>query len=270
MLVIKPGTWHRSDKELTAIGIGASVGHRNHIGLIKAMFFGTQLIRKIVPPYRLAPSAIPLGTPRLRHEPLNNPMKNQPIIIALFRQLDEILTGLWRVINEELDVDVAEGCVQDYLTLFCGLLLQLLDEDLLFVGALVYYVAQDAALEGLGLAAREDVETGFFVGAAIDCGVGAFALALGVAGAGWVSHGLALENADTQESLMLFGGNDPLHTFTSHRIELNAIKGRINKELLSLIKIAPGIKLQVLGSFQILLQINLPLILIILHMQHIR
>jgi hypothetical protein len=182
VLVVEPRRRRQGDKKLTPVGIRPRIGHRHRVRPVVPQI-RPDFVLELAPPDALAPGAVPGGVPRLHHEPLDHPVEDVSVVVAVLGVDAEVLHRLRRVLDEEFHVDVAEHRVED------GVLVEALDggvvgggEGVLFGRLLVEDVAVLVALEVVGFAPAEQVEAGFLVSGADEGGVGLDGFEGGVVG----------------------------------------------------------------------------------------
>ena len=89
------------DEELAPVGSGSGVGHREHTGRVVSSD-GAELIPEVVPG---ATHAGPGGVAALHHEVGDDPMKLQAVVVATYRQVDEVGHRHRRLRRKERDAD---------------------------------------------------------------------------------------------------------------------------------------------------------------------
>jgi hypothetical protein len=93
-----------ANKELAAIGVGPSVGHREATSLMLV------LVDLTVDFVTGATGTSTLGAATLDHEVVDHSMEIQAIVKALFGQIYKVLDGVGGICIEKLDVDNAFVC----------------------------------------------------------------------------------------------------------------------------------------------------------------
>jgi len=106
--------WHCCDKELTPIGIRATVCHTYGERFIMPQGF-IEFILEIASPDRVSSCPVSNRTSRLDHKPFDDPMEDQIIVIAIFAESLKIFTGFWSFFGEKFDKNVSHCCAYDYL-----------------------------------------------------------------------------------------------------------------------------------------------------------
>lgn len=91
VLVIQPRGLLRRNEELTAIGVGTRIGHRECVGLIVAQT--GELVGEFSAPDGFTSSAVALGVTSLDHELGDHTVEDRVIVVALASMSDEVLHG---------------------------------------------------------------------------------------------------------------------------------------------------------------------------------
>mmetsp|Transcript_11986 Transcript_11986/g.15781 ORF Transcript_11986/g.15781 Transcript_11986/m.15781 type:complete len:213 (-) Transcript_11986:35-673(-) len=135
VFVVKPGAWHRRDKELRTVCPGTGVGHGDGERAVMAEV-PVKLVFKLGPPDGLPTSTITERVPGLNHEPLDHAVEEQPIVVPIAGVNGKVFDGLRALDAEELDVNIAHGGSDDRFLAENGRLLRL-HHHLLSSGSLV-------------------------------------------------------------------------------------------------------------------------------------
>ena len=111
VLAVEPWGLDGGDEELGAVGILASIGHRQHARSVVLQL--EIFVRELGAVYGLAPGPVALGeVTALDHEALNNSVERAALVaegrVARLGQLVEVLDRLWHNIPEEPDDDSAQ------------------------------------------------------------------------------------------------------------------------------------------------------------------
>lgn len=112
-LSVKPWARNHSNEKLRSIGIGSSIRHWQHKGSLVFEFRENNFVSKSISPYTLSSCAVSFWTTWLNHEALNDSVEDHSVVIAFFSELHKILTCLWAVIVEELEVNITHCSLQD-------------------------------------------------------------------------------------------------------------------------------------------------------------
>src|SRR4051794_23180353 len=107
VLAVEPrGLLGGDDEELAAVGVRAAVGHRERAANDLVL---VDLVLELV---ARAARARALGAAALDHEVLDHPMEDQAVVVAVARELHEVLDGLGGVLVEQLHDHLAVVGVQ--------------------------------------------------------------------------------------------------------------------------------------------------------------
>src|SRR6185312_15724777 len=95
--------WSLYDEELTAVGIRSGIGHGQGPELVRR---GHPLIGK---PVAGSASARPSRVPGLDHKPLDDPMKDHVIVIAVNGEKDKVVHRVRRQLTQQIYVNQPFG-----------------------------------------------------------------------------------------------------------------------------------------------------------------
>lgn len=107
VLIIQMLDRSQCDEELTAIGVGAGVGHTYNSGPVVMVHPLINFICELSAPQRLTTVADAGRVSALNHKLLDNPMEDSVVVIALLCQSDKVLARLGRESPVESDPDCA-------------------------------------------------------------------------------------------------------------------------------------------------------------------
>ena len=110
--IIEPWRRDSGDEELTAVGIGACIGHRDGIRSIVLEILA-ELVFELLAPQRLAAGPVAERVSALEHELVNHAMKERAIIVALARETNKVFDRLVNLVGEQAEMDVTERSVED-------------------------------------------------------------------------------------------------------------------------------------------------------------
>ena len=118
MFIVKPGTSYHCQEELRAICIGTFVCHCQDIGPIESVLFRSKLVLKGSSPDRLPSSSISPWASTLIHKPLDNSMKDEPIVVPFLDQLQEIFTCFGTILKIKQKMNISHSSLKHNLVLF--------------------------------------------------------------------------------------------------------------------------------------------------------
>ena len=104
--VVQPGSEGRGYEKLTAVGVGAGIGHGQNAFFGKAEA-GIEFVLKFATPEGLPTSAGACGIATLNHEIRNDPVENNAVIIALFDQSAEVFHSFRGLIRKQTNANTA-------------------------------------------------------------------------------------------------------------------------------------------------------------------
>ena len=99
-------------KNCDPLVLGPRVGHGHRIRAIVPQI-PRDLVLKLPAPYRDPPRAVPERVPGLQHEPLDDAVEDDVVIVPVSAVRCEVLASLRARFREQLDVDVPDGGVND-------------------------------------------------------------------------------------------------------------------------------------------------------------
>ena len=102
------GLGRMGDEELAAIGAGSGIRHGKHARLV-AQRVALELVREGVTGTAAAGAC---GVATLNHEVRDDAVKGYAIVIAFVGKEDEVVDGIGSIAREEIQDDVAFGCLQ--------------------------------------------------------------------------------------------------------------------------------------------------------------
>mmetsp|Transcript_18822 Transcript_18822/g.54445 ORF Transcript_18822/g.54445 Transcript_18822/m.54445 type:complete len:585 (-) Transcript_18822:444-2198(-) len=105
MLVVQPRSGHRRDEELTPVGVRTRVGHGHREGSIVTKL-SDELVLELSSPAALSSRTVAERIPRLEHETLDDPVKDDVVVVPAPRVRAEIFDGTGHVVGIEPDVNV--------------------------------------------------------------------------------------------------------------------------------------------------------------------
>src|SRR5215211_2352712 len=98
VLAVEPGRLlGRDDEELAAVGVGSAIGHG------KRPAHDPVLVDLILELVARATGARPLRAAALDHEVLDDAVEDEPVVVAVTRELQEVAHGLRGILVEERD-----------------------------------------------------------------------------------------------------------------------------------------------------------------------
>ena len=112
VLAVQPWGSDGGDEKLRSVGVGSRVGHGHRIRAIVPQI-PRDLVLKLPAPYRDPPRAVPERVPGLQHEPLDDAVEDDVVIVPVSAVRCEVLASLRARFREQLDVDVPDGGVND-------------------------------------------------------------------------------------------------------------------------------------------------------------
>ena len=97
------------DEELTRVRMWAAIGHRHDARRVVLEAPGELICEGVTS----VSTTVPTWAPSLQHEALNDPVKEQTVVKTGLAEVDEVLDGPRRLVDEELNREAPHRCLDE-------------------------------------------------------------------------------------------------------------------------------------------------------------